>query len=55
MPPADKDKRKEYNKKQLESENVDEIKARQKESRIKYYSKKKLEKQQEQQQDEDTT
>jgi hypothetical protein len=39
-------KRKEYSKQQLESENVDEIKARQRESRIKYYNKKKLEKQQ---------
>ena len=41
-------KRKEYSKKQLESENIDEIKARQRESRIKYYNKKKLLKQQEQ-------
>ena len=39
-------KRKEYRKKQIESENIDEIKARQRESRIKYYNKKKLEKQQ---------
>ena len=42
-------KRKEYSKKQLESENIDEIKAKQRESRIKYYNKKKLLKQQEQQ------
>ena len=42
-------KRKEYSKKQLESENIDEIKARQRESRIKYYNKKKLLKQQEKQ------
>ena len=41
-------KRKEYSKKQLESENIDEIKAMQRESRIKYYNKKKLLKQQEQ-------
>ena len=38
-------KRKEYSKKQLESENIDEIKAKQRESRIKYYNKKKLLKQ----------
>ena len=36
-------KRKEYRKKQIESENIDEIKARQRESRIKYYNKKKQE------------
>ena len=42
-------KRKEYSKKQLESENIDEIKAKQRESRIKYYNKKKLLKQQEKQ------
>ena len=42
-------KRKEYRKKQKESENIDEIKARQRESRIKYYNKQKLLKQQEHQ------